>query len=257
MILRIFRLTGPGLAALLCLGGCASQPPTIAHTHIGHAMTGWADTPGQKGLFVTAENAAQTALQAATRAAGQGNDLAAIKADIGAAIRATDPGTREGSDGKTVIQYGVKNALVGAENHIAFAAASRDASENVRNSSEIFKEHAQVVIDRCDLLLALGDEIIASSSPEEAGLLAGELLKLADANINGDDTDGDGVRGSAPEEYGLRQLRTELQAMLDREDPPYRTVDTWYLFNLIRLPSGEWIFRHFTSGGTTGGGSPY
>lgn len=257
MILRIVRLSGLGMIAMMCLGGCASHPPTIAHTHIGHAMTGWADTPGQAGLFVTAENAAHAALQAASHAAGKVNDLATVKTDVSEVIKATDPGIGDEGGGKIVIQYGVKNALIAAENHIAFAADSRDASENVRNSSEIFSEHAQIVVQRCDLVLALGNEILTSSSSEEAGLLAGELLKLTDANVNGQETNGDGVPGSVPEEYGLKQLRSELQAMIDREDPAYRTVDAWYLFNLIRLPSGEWIFRRFSSGGAASGGTPY
>ena len=34
-----------------------------------------------------------------------------------------------------------------------------------------------------------------------------------------------------------------LYELVAREDPPYETVDRWYLFNLVRLPSGEWIFR--------------
>ncbi len=54
---------------------------------------------------------------------------------------------------------------------------------------------------------------------------------------------GDGVIGSSPGEYGLKQLRADLWTMIDREDPPYTTVDSWYLFNLVRLPSGEWILR--------------
>jgi hypothetical protein len=41
--------------------------------------------------------------------------------------------------------------------------------------------------------------------------------------------------------------------MIDREGPDYSTVDTWYLFNLIRLPSGEWIFKKRSSLGGYGG----
>ena len=106
-----------------------------------------------------------------------------------------------------------------------------------------FSDNATFVLNRCDLIAALGDEILNSSSTEEANLLSQELVKLTRANRDGSDANGDGIAGSTPEEYGLKQLRAELQSMIDREDPPYTTVDSWYLFNLVRLPSGEWIFR--------------
>ena len=257
MTMDTLKLGVLALVVGMFLGGCASKPPTIAHTHIGHAMTGWPDTPGQQGLLVTAESAAQTALHAADSAVGKGNNLAGMKADVAMVMKATDPGSDAESTGNAVKQYGVRNALSGAEHHIVYAAESPDASENIITSAEIFSWHAQVVLDRCDLVVALGDEILGSSSPEEAGLLAEELRKLTYANVNGEETNGDGMAGSIREEYGLKQLRKELQAMIDREDPPYSTVDAWYLFNLVRLPSGEWIFRRFSSGGAASSGTSY
>ena len=56
------------LPALFLLSGCATKTPTIAHTHIGHTMDGWPITPDQAGQFVTAENAAQAAVQTAEAA---------------------------------------------------------------------------------------------------------------------------------------------------------------------------------------------
>lgn len=243
MNIHTVKLGCVALASSLYIGGCVSQPPTIAHTHIGHAMTGWADTPSKQGLFVTAENSAQDALQAAVIAADNSNDLAGIKTDVVGVINATNPDNKQDGGDKTGAQYGVYNALTGAVNHITFAANSPDVSDNIKSSTKTFSTHAQVVLDRCDLILALGDEIHATSSQSEASILAGEILKLTDANVNGEDLDGDGVAGSIPAEYGLKQLRTQLQAMIDREIPPYRTVDTWYLFNLVRQPNGDWVFR--------------
>ena len=52
------------ILAAMCIslaGGCAHKPPTIAHTHIGHAITGFEGTPGDKGLFVVAEERAKEA----------------------------------------------------------------------------------------------------------------------------------------------------------------------------------------------------
>jgi len=48
-------------------------------------------------------------------------------------------------------------------------------------------------------------------------------------------------------------LRRDLVDMINREDPPYRTVDEWYLFNLVRLPSGLWVFDKLGRGGNIDG----
>lgn len=241
------------VAGLLLLGGCATRAPTIAHTHIGHSMTGWHDTPNQAGLFVTAENAAQTALQAAERATRSDNDLSGIQADVARVVKATNPMDEnpvdelEGAENATV-QYGLKNALSGAMNHVTYAAESPDASANVKAAAGMLTPHAAAVLDRCDLVTALGNDVLRSTSRDEAVVLTHELLKLTRANLLGEEANGDGVVGSVPAEYGLKQLRAELQAMIDRESPPYTTVDTWYLFNLVRLPTGEWLFRQLSPG---------
>ena len=41
--------------------------------------------------------------------------------------------------------------------------------------------------------------------------------------------------------------------MIGREKPPYVTVDQWYLFNLVRLPNGKWVFDKFGRGGNIEG----
>jgi hypothetical protein len=230
-------------ALLLLLSGCATKAPTIAHTHIGHTMDGWPITPDQAGLFVTAENSAQAALQTAEAARAEPQNLTRIKYNIAQVLSHTNPlyhGSEASSEKK---QYGVKNALAEASHHVIFAAESPDASDNVRDSALQFSDNANYVLNRCDLITLLGDEILNSTSAEEANILSNELLKLTHANLDGDDSDGDGIIGSTPEEYGLKQLRAELLALIDREGPDYSTVSTWYLFNLIRLPSGEWAFN--------------
>ncbi len=232
--------------AVLVASGCAHKAPTIAHVHVGHALTGWHSTPGKEGFFVVAENQAGKALDAAQSASGRGEDIDALKADIALAVEATNP---ERKADETRERYGVKQALNGAINHIGFAGDSDDASDNIKVSAEAFASNASVVLDRCDLITALGRNIGTASSLDEASVLAEEVLNLSRANVYGEDSDGDGVVGSKPSEYGLTQLREELDAMVAREDPPYTTVDSWYLFNLVRLPTGKWIFREKGSGG--------
>jgi len=230
------------VAVLLGVGGCVSKAPTIAHVHIGHAITGVHVTPNKEGYLSTAERRAAEAVDFAQKAAAS-QDLQEIKKDVAAAVQATD--LEEG--------FGVKQAVVMAANHISFAATSDDASINVQKAAPIFASHITRVIERCEYIGLLGKDVQASRSVKEASVSVAELGKLAQANVGGDDANGDGVVGSAPAEYGLLQLRKELEAMISRESPAYVTVPQWYLFNLVRLPNGKWVFDKLGRGGNIDG----
>jgi hypothetical protein len=230
------------LLSLLAVAGCVSREPTIAHVHIGHAVTGVVVTPNNEGYFVTAERRAHETYDLAQRAAADA-DLAAIKQDTAAAANATNADD----------EFGVKHAVVMAANHISFAATSDDASINVQRSAPNFASDVTRVVERCDLIGLLGKDVAASKSVEEAKVSVAEIVRLADANLNGDDSNGDGVVGSVPAEYGLVQLRKELDALIARENPRYETVSRWYLFNLVRLPNGKWVFDKLGRGGNIEG----
>jgi hypothetical protein len=240
---------------MLAAAGCTHQTPTISHIHIGHAMQGWYDTPGEQGLFIVAEEKAAEAEKSALTAVGGNLDLKVIKADIARARALTDATT---APKRLEEKYGVKQALSAAVDHIGYAAASADATDNVKSFAKGFGPDAAGVLDRCDLIVALSGDVDASTSTEQAELLARQIEKLTRANIHGEDLDGDGVIGSRPDEYGLVQLRRDIEAMIARENPPYTTIDSWYLFNLIRLPSGIWKLRekppHSQMSGNGGGG---
>ncbi len=231
--------------AVLCvlmLTACTSRPPTIAHVHIGHAITGVHVTPNQEGYLVTAEGRGHEAVEF-VKAAGSSSDLTEIKKDVAAAVHATD----------SEEDFGVKQAIVMAANHITFAATSDDASVNVQRAAPIFATDITRVVERCELIVLLGKDVAASTSAKDAMPSVAELGKLIAANLQGDDSNGDGVVGSAPSEYGLAQLRKELEAMIARENPPYQTVPQWYLFNLVRLPNGKWVFDKLGRGGNIDG----
>jgi hypothetical protein len=228
--------------ALLAAAGCVSRAPTIAHVHIGHAITGVHVTPNQEGYLVTAERRGGQAVEFSHIAAGS-TDLAVIKQNVAAAVKATD----------SEDDFGVKQAIVMAANHITFAATSDDASVNVQQAAPVFAAHITRVVERCELIVLLGKDVEASTSAKEAAVSVVELGKLTQANVAGDDANGDGVVGSAPSEYGLVQLRKELEAMIGRETPRYVTVPQWYLFNLVRLPNGRWVFDKLGRGGNIDG----
>ncbi len=229
-------------ATLLGATGCVTRPPTIAHVHIGHAITGVHVTPDHEGYLSTAERQARDTLELSKKALGS-QDLTQIKADIAAAVKATD----------SEDEFSVKHALVMAANHLSFAATSDDATLNLQQSAPIFVGHTTRVVERCELIALLGKDVAASTSVKEATVSVQEVVKLADANVSGDDSNGDGIVGSDPSEFGLLQLRKELEAMIARERPAYVTVDRWYLFNLVRLPSGRWVFDKLSRGGNIEG----
>ena len=230
------------LLCVLTVTGCTSRPPTIAHVHIGHAITGVHVTPNQEGYLVTAERRGREAI-GFVQAAAASNDLVEIKKSVAAAVHATD----------SEEDFGVKQAIVMAANHITFASTSDDASVNVQRAAPIFATDITRVVERCDLIALVGKDVAASTSAKDAMPSVAELGKLTAANMEGDDSNGDGVVGSAPSEYGLAQLRKELQAMIARESPPYQTVPQWYLFNLVRLPNGKWVFDKLGRGGNIDG----
>jgi hypothetical protein len=230
------------LVLMIAIVGCTSRPPTIAHVHIGHAITAVHVTPNQEGYLVTAEHRAGQTVELA-RLAASSNDLAEIQKNVAAAVKATD----------SADNFGVKQAIVMAANHITFAATSDDASVNVQRAAPKFASDITRVVERCELIVLLGKDVASSTTAKDAAVSVAELGKLAQANITGDDSNGDGVVGSVPSEYGLVQLRKELEAMIARESPAYVTVPQWFLFNLVRLPNGRWVFDKLGRGGNIDG----
>jgi hypothetical protein len=228
--------------SLLVVAACATRPPTIAHVHVGHALTGVHVTPNKEGYLVTAEQRGKEAFDLARRASAS-RDLAEIKTFIAQAVEASN------SEGN----FGLKHALTMASHHITFAATSDDASVNVQRAAPVFTGDIARVLERCELIGLLGKDIAASSSVHEVNVSVEEIVKLTQANLEGDDTNGDGAVGSTPAEYGLRQLRSELETVVARENPRYVTIDQWYLFNLVRLPSGKWVFDKLGRGGNIEG----
>jgi hypothetical protein len=222
--------------------GCVTRPPTIAHVHLGHALTGVHVTPNRDGYLLLAHTRAKEAYSAAQQAAA-GNSLDGMKTGVADVLAATS----------SEENFGLKQSLVLAANHISFAATADDASTNIQKSAPAFAHDIARVVERCELIALLSKDVASGKSQQEATIAVQEILKLTQANVEGEDSDRDGKLGSTPAEFGMNQLRQEFDVIIAREDPPYRTVDQWYLFNLVRLPSGRWVFDKLSRGGNIDG----
>lgn len=220
------------------------KAPTMAHVHIGHAMTNWKQTPKKMGLFVVAEKEANIALIHANLAAKKPIDLDSVKLYIGNVMHAIDPSTQKRGPG---MGFGQKRALTEAISHITFAAESKDASENVKRFVEPFAQNAMSTLERCELILALGEDIQKAESAQAAMALADEIVILARANIEGVNAGGNGRGITDSNDIGLKQLRTQIEEMIDREEPPYQPASRRYLLGVVRLPSGKWTYSWLTN----------
>ncbi len=222
------------LVTVILTSGCVThRAPTIAHVHLGHTITGARDTPGNVGYLVRAEQEAQAALTNATAAVSAAPALDSMKSDIKSTNEATN----------TSDTYPLIKAVQEVAHHIKFAAESADASNNLKEGYLHIEEIIAGVTYRADLINLYAQDASTNQSPADVQQLAVEIQKLAYANVNGEDTDGDGKIGTTDREYGVLQIRREIDALIAREDPPYSTVDRWYLFNIVRLPTGEWMFK--------------
>jgi hypothetical protein len=152
------------------------------------------------------------------------------------------------------INYGLKKAISDAGSHITFAARSFDATDNLKQTADTFAESIGAVVNRCDLIVLIANDVSASTSIEEIRILTAQIQELAIANVTGDDANGDGRIGSQPSEFGTRQLRQRLDTLVDREDPAYQPVARWYLFHLVRLPECDscWAWRKWASSSNRG-----
>ncbi|MBB4287200.1 hypothetical protein [Roseospira goensis] len=237
-------------AAALVAGCVTVQRPTIAHTHIGHTMTAWTDTPGRAGLLETAEREATVVRQEARAAAAAGT-LSGIKQNTRDMRHALDPTLEPG--GGPGAGYGLRRAVEGAISHVRYAAESGDATANVRAYAPEFAAKGEGVLGDIEIMIGLSDAVLAARSTDEARALSQELARLAEAVQDGADENNDGQYSA--EEAGLRQMRESMQQTLAQESPPYTTVERRWLFNLIQLPSGGWAWRD--PGGGTGPSSSF
>ena len=81
MYTRLHALLAVALILPLAAGCVSRRPPTVAHVHIGHAITGVHVTPNKEGYLVSAERRAQETIDYTLKASAS-RDLAEIKRNI-------------------------------------------------------------------------------------------------------------------------------------------------------------------------------
>jgi len=89
MTTRLLALLAVASILPLAAGCVSRRPPTVAHVHIGHAITGVHVTPNKEGYLVSAEHRAQETVDYTAKAAAS-HDLAEIKRNIALASQSTD-----------------------------------------------------------------------------------------------------------------------------------------------------------------------
>lgn len=211
------------LACLALLGGCVSvELPTIAHVHVGHAITGWTDTPEGKGLCEVAQAEAAVATEHAAYAVEGARDPASVRLHLGHVLHAVDPSREASGPGSG---YGLLKSLDGCIDHLGFAISVPDASANLKAGTTPLLTALQPLKQEARTVAAMALQARQSGDAALTLAFAQEVRQRSDRLL-----------------VGLVQARQRLSTVLAAEAPPYRTVSRHYLFGIIQLPSGDWAW---------------
>ena len=191
-----------------------TEKPNPAHTHIGHVMTNWKDTPGMSGFLPAAAADAKIAAIDAALAAKTPDNLDAMKTHAGHVLNALDPTLVAKGPGSG---YGVKKAATGALQHIGLAAKSEGASANVKTHTTHVSASLEDVVKWTDEAIGTAQKIQASTSAAEASKLVTDLVAQTNAINSGMDANKDGNIGWQTGEGGLAQAQTHMGLMMKGE----------------------------------------
>jgi hypothetical protein len=149
-----------------------------AHLHLGHVMTNWRDTPGNRGFLPVALDEARVAVLHAKLAAKE-TTLDGIRMHVGHVIHALDPAVEANGPGAG---YGVKKAAAGAGQHLGVAAKAEGASAGLSAEAAAVSTSLASVLRSVDQALAsaekarvLPDAAAAAAATAELAVLVGRL----------------------------------------------------------------------------------
>ena len=222
------------IAVLLTLNGCAKTLPLVSHAHVGHALTTWHDTPEQVGLYASARNEADEALEIAYDHLDV-KDVQRQQKAIEQIAYILNPDIIALDDPEFGKRYGVIRALEGTLDHIEYAATSEDASLNFLSSINDITKNAESVINQFKLIFEKSRQNINSTNP---GSVISQLYFELKYAVGGK------IENDLVTIYGMRNFTDDFNAMLKREkDPRYEPLSRKYVLGLIRLPNGHWGYR--------------
>lgn len=207
----VVAVTGAPLPGYAARAAILAVPAGPVGVHLGHVMNGFNETPSLQGLLPAALAEARIAIQHATLAGRQPENLEYMKTHVGHVVHALDPTIIKMGPG---MGYGVRKATEGVIAHIGMAAAAQGASPNVVGHSKHVVVSAQNTLARVEQLLALAQQTQTATVAADAAKLVSQIAALAEQLLAGADTNGDGrVTYDAPE-GGLQQADEHVRLML-------------------------------------------
>ncbi|MBI4520471.1 MAG: hypothetical protein HY701_06515 [Gemmatimonadetes bacterium] len=218
------RMTAGATVFALALGGLfaastasAQQAANPAHTHIGHVLTSFRDTPNQQGLLPTALTEARTAAQHAGLANRDPANLNAMKLHAGHVLHALDPSQIEQGPGAG---YGLKKAAQAVAQHITLASNAEGASQNVKTHANHVATSANNTVARADKAIELVKQIQAATEAGAAATALKELVTVTEQLVAGLDANSDGQVGWQEGEGGLAAAEQHMNLMKQGEGLP-------------------------------------
>jgi hypothetical protein len=218
-----FTRIGSAVVATIALasGTLSAQAPAApaaaanaSHSHIGHVMTMWKDTPGTQGFLPVAIADAKVAATHAGYMQKSPDNLDSLKLHAGHVLNALDPSIEMKGPGSG---YGVKRAAAGAANHIQLAAKTEGASKGVQTHAGHVTASLADVTQWTDAAIATAQKIRAATSASEASPLVAELITQTNNISNGVDADKNGTIGWQTGEGGLAQANQHMMLMMKGE----------------------------------------
>jgi hypothetical protein len=191
-----------------------AAPANASHSHIGHVMTMWKDTPGTQGFLPVAIADAKVASTHAGYMQKSPDNLDSLKLHAGHVLNALDPSIEMKGPGSG---YGVKRAAAGAANHIQLAAKTEGASKGVQTHAGHVTASLADVTQWTDAAIATAQKIRAATSASEAAPLVAELITQTNNISNGVDADKNGTIGWQTGEGGLAQANQHMMLMMKGE----------------------------------------
>jgi hypothetical protein len=145
-----------------------------AHLHLGHVMTNWRDTPGNRGFLPVAIDEARVAVLHAKLAATD-TTIDGIRLHVGHVIHALDIAAEANGPGAG---YGVRKAAAGAAQHLDVAAAAEGASAGLTVDAREVSASLLDVLRSVDRTIAAAERARTLPDATAAAAAAADLVTL-------------------------------------------------------------------------------